>query len=236
MSYYSNYFLSPDPREHPYVQYRWPSHVEQSPAYYGSNPQQYVSQDKPIGNYPQYHTQQPQPQPQPLVAHCDGTIGAPALAEITNGSTLDVTAVGGVHNKGTRTASNLEKHALAALNRIFIGKTFEKIRPPWLRNPRTGRMCELDFYSDELKLGVEIQGMQHYVYPNSWHKSRSEWDEQVYRDRLKQQLCQRVGVTLLHVPFTVPSNKVEQFIREEIQRVTLLGSTLHTWLTRSPSS
>lgn len=173
----------------------------------------------------QHHAQQP------LIGTSEYTIEPPMLAEITDGSTTDLTTV--AYNKGARIASNLEMRALAALTRIFVGKTFEKVRPPWLRNPRTGRMCELDFYSDELKLGVEIQGMQHYVYPNSWHKSRSEWDEQIYRDRLKEQLCQRAGVTLVHVPFTVPSNKVEQFIRDEIQRVALLGSALHTWFTRT---
>ena len=127
---------------------------------------------------------------------------------------------------GTRTASNLEKHALAALNCIFIDMQFSKVRPAWLRNPRTGRLCELDFYSDELKLGVEIQGLQHYVYPNSWHKNRSEWEELIYRDRLKEELCRGEGVTLVHVPFTVAANRVEQYIREEVQRVALPGSAL----------
>jgi hypothetical protein len=123
----------------------------------------------------------------------------------------------------------LEKHALTALQRIFAGKTFDKVRPTWLRNPRTNRPCELDFYCDELKLGVEIQGMQHYVYPNSWHKSRGEWEELMYRDQLKQHLCGQAGVTLLYVPFTVTASRVEQYIREEIQRVTLPGSTFHAW-------
>ena len=131
---------------------------------------------------------------------------------------------------GTRTASNLEKHALAALNCIFSGKSFEKVRPVWLRNPRTGRLCELDFYNDELKLGVEIQGLQHYVYPNNWHKNRSEWEDQIYRDRLKEELCRRANVTLVHVPFTVAANRVEQYIREEIPRVALSSSALHAWL------
>jgi len=129
-----------------------------------------------------------------------------------------------------RTASNLEKHALAALSCIFPGKPFKKVRPAWLRNPRTGRLCELDFYSDELKLGVEVQGLQHYVYPNSWHKSRAEWEEQMYRDRLKEELCVHAGVTLVHVPFTVAANRVEQYIREEVQRVVLPGSVLHAWV------
>jgi hypothetical protein len=121
-----------------------------------------------------------------------------------------------------RIASNLERSTLAALNRIFPGRAFIKIRPPWLRNPRSGRACELDFYCDELKLGVEVQGMQHYVYPNSWHKSRAEWEDQLYRDQLKQHLCKELGITLVHVPFTVPHKHVEDFIRQETQRVAVI--------------
>jgi len=124
-------------------------------------------------------------------------------------------------------SSNLERHTSAALSRIYPGKVFEKLRPPWLRNPRTGRACELDFYNEELRLGLEVQGMQHYVYPNSWHKSRAEWEEQIYRDRLKEELCKQIGVTLVHVPFTVQQKDVEGFIRQEIERVSLSSSGLN---------
>jgi len=98
----------------------------------------------------------------------------------------------------TRISSNLEKCTLAALTRIYPGKSFQKTRPPWLRNPQTGRACELDFYNQELRLGVEVQ---------------------VYRDRLKERLCKEEGVTLVHVPFTVQRKDVEDYIRKEICRV-----------------
>lgn len=123
--------------------------------------------------------------------------------------------------KEPQTASKLEKWTLAALSRIFEGKQFIKVRPPWLRNPRTGRACELDFYNDELRLAVEVQGMQHYVYPNSWHKNRAEFEEQVYRDRLKEDLCKQAGIMLVHVPLTVQQKGVEIFIHEEMQRLRI---------------
>jgi hypothetical protein len=118
-----------------------------------------------------------------------------------------------------RTSSNLERYALAALERIFAGKKFDKIRPPWLCNPHTGRACELDLYNEELKIAVEVQGVQHYVYPNSWHKNRQEWEDLQYRDKLKEHLCKQAGVMLIHVPFTVQQKRVEQFICSELQRL-----------------
>ena len=133
---------------------------------------------------------------------------------------------------GPRVASNLEKYALTALQRLFVGKSFQKVRPSWLRNPRSNRLCELDFYNDELKLGVEVQGLQHYVYPNHWHKTRVDFQEQVFRDHIKVDLCQQMGVTLLHIPFTVTANKVEQYIRDEVARVTESSSLLHKHMSR----
>lgn len=123
----------------------------------------------------------------------------------------------------TRLASNLERSALAALVRIFHGKPFIKVRPPWLKNPKTDRACELDFYNDELKLAIEVQGIQHYVWPNNWHKTRADWEEQLYRDDLKQNLCRQNGVTLVHVPFTVQQKDAESYIRQELKRIVVLG-------------
>ena len=151
-------------------------------------------------------------------------------ANLNTGDTSSVPESGS-NSAESRVSSNLKKHALAALKRMFVAMCFVMVRPMWLRNPRTGRLCELDFYCDELRLGVEIQGMQHSVFPNSWCKSRHEWEELIYRDKLKQHLCQQAGVTLIHVPFTVTANRVEQFIRDEIQRVALPGSPVQVWHT-----
>jgi hypothetical protein len=136
-----------------------------------------------------------------------------------------------------RKASDATKHvttkgeacALIALSSIFPGKTFIKIRPHWLRNDRTGRLLEIDLYCHELRVGVEHNGPSHYVYPNSLHKTRDEFDAQVYRDELKKKLCAEAGrgVLLIHIPFTVPHKSMESFIRSEIERLTEADEQLH---------
>jgi hypothetical protein len=112
-----------------------------------------------------------------------------------------------------------EGAALAALQRIFGTQVvFTKVRPTWLRNPESGGRClELDLFSEELKLGVECDGVQHYVWVNSFHKTRAQFDAQVRRDRLKDALCKVMGVTLVRIPFTVPLNQYETFIRQQLQ-------------------
>jgi len=114
-----------------------------------------------------------------------------------------------------------EACALAALEQMFPGKTFEKVRPEWLLNDRTGKLLEIDLYNHQLRLGLEHNGQSHYVYPNSLHKTREEFDAQVYRDNLKQELCARAGVLLIHVPFTVPHAAMETYIRAEIDRLAV---------------
>ena len=110
--------------------------------------------------------------------------------------------------------------ALAALKEIFPGKVFEKVRPEWLINDRTGRLLEIDLYNHELRFGVEHSGQSHYVFPNSLHKTRAEFDAQVYRDKLKLELCAKFGVLLVVAPFTVPHGAMETYIRSEIDRLS----------------
>ena len=86
----------------------------------------------------------------------------------------------------------------------------------------TGRAMEIDLYCHELSVGVEHSGQSHYVYPNSLHKTRDEYDLQRLRDAKKRALCARAGVLLIEVPFTVPHaiESMKAFIQGEIERLS----------------
>ena len=113
-----------------------------------------------------------------------------------------------------------EDAALAALQRIFgSGFVFTKVRPAWARNVQSGRCLELDLYNEELKLALECDGVQHYVWPNSFHGTRAQFDDQIYRDRLKEEMCRQAAVTLVRIPFTVPLKNYEIYLRGELQRI-----------------
>jgi hypothetical protein len=94
----------------------------------------------------------------------------------------------------------------------IYGKPFSCARPLWLKNPETGGVLEIDCYNDELKIGVEYNGIQHYVYPNIYHKSLIEFKNQVRRDQFKLKKCEENGVYLISVPYNVPMNKMKDFI------------------------
>ena len=91
-------------------------------------------------------------------------------------------------------------------------KPFTSSRPTWLKNPETGGILEIDCYNDELKIGVEYNGIQHYKYPNVFHKTYDEFIKQVRRDQYKHKKCDEHGVYLITVPYNVPQEKIRDYI------------------------
>lgn len=91
-------------------------------------------------------------------------------------------------------------------------KPFTSSRPLWLKNPETGGILEIDCYNDELKIGVEYNGIQHYRYPNVFHKTYDEFIKQVRRDQYKHKKCDEHGVYLITVPYNVPLDKIRDYI------------------------
>ena len=98
------------------------------------------------------------------------------------------------------TSSPLERAFRAVLE--TRGYVMPKARPDWLRYPKTGATLELDFYDEEQQVAIEYDGAQHYEYPNQFHKSREEFEEQVARDRWKDAQCDAMGVQLVRIRAT----------------------------------
>lgn len=98
-----------------------------------------------------------------------------------------------------------EEYCCMALENIVGHKVQRNIRPDFLKNPETCRNLELDCFDPETKIAVEYNGIQHYEYPNIFHQSEKIFQDQVYRDTIKNELCQKNGITLITVPYTVDS-------------------------------
>jgi hypothetical protein len=49
------------------------------------------------------------------------------------------------------------------------------------------------------KIGVEVDGAQHYVYSSLFHGSKGSFDDQVNRDLKKDILCKKKGIALVRV-------------------------------------
>lgn len=100
--------------------------------------------------------------------------------------------------------------------RELTGKPFHRAHPKWLKNPETGRCLELDCYNNELEIALEYNGEQHYKFPNTFHRTRDEFDAQIRRDELKKIKCKERGVLLIIVPYTLPKNEIRGYIKREL--------------------
>lgn len=105
------------------------------------------------------------------------------------------------------------------LNHIF-NKPFNKCRPNFLNNPVTGGSfnMELDCYDDNLRLGVEYDGIQHAKYTRFFHKNKEAFYNQQYRDELKKRMCKDHGVTLINIPHTVKNEDIEYYLIKELKK------------------
>lgn len=87
-------------------------------------------------------------------------------------------------------ARKLFKHYLPFL-KVQYG-----IRPDWLKWPVTGNNLELDIYFPEIKVAVEVDGIQHGRPIVGMQKDFAAFEKQQARDIWKLHRCQDLGITL----------------------------------------
>lgn len=104
-------------------------------------------------------------------------------------------------------ASEGEKKCLKILSQEFPNNTFSKCRPKWLVNDMTGFNMEIDLYCEDLGLGIEYNGRQHYKECNNF-KNFESVAKQIQRDMKKQKLFIKNGKTLIVIPFYSDIKKV----------------------------
>lgn len=99
---------------------------------------------------------------------------------------------------------------------LITKKPFFKTRPEFLKNEVTGHVLELDCYNPELKLAVEYNGIQHYQYTPMFHKTKDAFFNSKYRDKIKKELCEKEGVLLIVVPYTVSTENIKSFLERQL--------------------
>lgn len=105
-------------------------------------------------------------------------------------------------------------------------KPFSKDRPDFLRNPVTGGdfNLELDCFNPQEKIAVEYNGVQHYKYIPYFHKNREAFMNQKYRDHMKREMCQKNGILLIEVPYTVKIPDIQNYLVTELKKHNRLPS------------
>ena len=121
--------------------------------------------------------------------------------------------------KGPPKESKGELECKRVLEKIFQ-KPFNKIRPNFLNNPVTGGNynLEIDCYNEEIGLGVEYSGIQHFKFTPFFHRNNDHFLTQKYRDELKKRMCKDNGILLIEIPYTVKLHDIENFIIRELRK------------------
>ena len=112
----------------------------------------------------------------------------------------------------------IENLCRTCLEDFFSGYKFPSVRPQWLLN-KTGYPLEIDCYCEELRLGLEYNGRYHYKFPSKYCKSKAEFLELQERDKLKRELCNDCGISLITVPYTIKKDKLYEFIVDLILKL-----------------
>lgn len=98
----------------------------------------------------------------------------------------------------------------------FTGEKFERDAKPWfLKNPETKRSLEVDCYNEKYG-GLEYNGIQHYRYPNPFHKTEEDFIAYIRKDKYKVSQFERVGKNLIVVPYTIKRTDLADFISSRL--------------------
>ena len=118
-----------------------------------------------------------------------------------------------VWNENDSKGENVCRRAMIEIT----GENFYKVRPKWLINPVTNSPLELDNYNEDLRIAVEYNGEQHYKYNKFMHgDSKEKFQNQQYRDLIKQDLCKKNNVHLIIVPHYIKLKNIKKFLIKEV--------------------
>jgi hypothetical protein len=130
-------------------------------------------------------------------------IEARAQTPVQHVGAFNVTQLAAQSVNSARKTSIGEEITVQAFESIIGRKVETQIRPLFLKNPETGRPLELDCYDSISRIAVEYSGRQHYEFPSAFCSTEQDFYDQVYRDQLKRQLCDRNNIYLITVPYTI---------------------------------
>lgn len=124
------------------------------------------------------------------------------------------------YDYGNLNMSNAEYIVKVLLKMIFPNHTFQKLHPTWCVSPKTGAIMEIDLgEEDNLRLGVEYNGFQHYVNINNKYTRNIKINNTIENDGYKKIKCIENKFTLICIPYIINwANipKVKQYLYDEL--------------------
>ena len=99
----------------------------------------------------------------------------------------------------------------------IFNKDFDKYRDNTLRNNKNNYLLELDCYNAELRINIEYDGEQHYIFPNAFHKNKEQFKKGQQNDAIKDQWCLDNNILQIRVSYKYDTKEeIENFIKEQL--------------------
>lgn len=107
-----------------------------------------------------------------------------------------------------------ERRLIRILRKIYIN-IYASFHPLWAVSDK-GALMEYDICVPEKKILIEYDGPQHYIFPNRFHKTRGQFEEQQLRDKLKENLAIENDWKLVRIPHSIPVtiNSIRKYLKE----------------------
>ncbi len=122
------------------------------------------------------------------------------------------------HLKTLKNRSKGEKMTRLILESLFK-VPFITVRPDFLsykvKNKKKTKL-EIDLYNENLGLGVEYQGEQHFIYTPYFHKTQDGFVKSTKRDQFKRKMCHSNGIYLVEIHDFVKVNKLGDHILDSL--------------------
>ena len=93
---------------------------------------------------------------------------------------------------------------------ILFNAEFTKQSPVCLQG------LKLDGYNENLKIGFEYDGKQHYSFSERYHVTQDRYEVQKQMDIKKNKLCEENKITLVRVPYFVKNKNILKYLRNEL--------------------
>lgn len=110
----------------------------------------------------------------------------------------------------------------------LLGEYFPKTRNIKGLVSKKGVALEIDGFSDQLKIGFEYQGQQHYEFSKFFHQKRKDFDKTQQRDEFKNTFFRNKGWRLLQIKYFNNFNlkKCIRVVQDELNRQEIKYSEL----------